>query len=100
MVLPCGQKLTLGLLVTVTPVVDPFHAYAPLSALVIFKCILEVEFCEAVQHRPRFCLDHLNYVKMMASQFYLQSENQRKAVWVQDDSHAVFGQTFPEEKAM
>jgi hypothetical protein len=35
--------------------------------------MLEVLFCEAVQHRLQFCLDHLNCVKMTAFQFYLQS---------------------------
>jgi hypothetical protein len=87
-------------LATVTPEVDPFHAYAPFPALVIFKCILEVEFYQGVQHRLRFCLDHLNCVKMMAPQFYLQSEKQRKVGWARDESHVVFGQKFRDEKAM
>jgi hypothetical protein len=34
----------------------------------IFKCILEVSFCEGVQHRLRFYLDHLNFVKTAAFQ--------------------------------
>jgi hypothetical protein len=50
--------------------------------LQIFKCILEVVFCESVQHRLRFCLDHLSCVKMAAFQFYLQSGEQRKVVCV------------------
>jgi hypothetical protein len=62
------------------------------------KCILEVVFCEGVQHRLQFCLYHLNYVKMAAFQFYLQSEKQRKAGWAAEDSHVGFGQKFPGEK--
>jgi hypothetical protein len=38
--------------------------------------ILEVVFCEGVQHRLRFCLDHLNYVKLEAYRFYFQSSKQ------------------------
>jgi hypothetical protein len=52
-VLPSGQKLTLDLLATISLEVVSFHAYAPLPALVIFNCILEVVFCEGVQHRLR-----------------------------------------------
>jgi hypothetical protein len=33
-------------------------------------------FCEGVQHRVRFCLDRLNYIKTAAFQFYLQSGKQ------------------------
>jgi hypothetical protein len=39
-------------------------------------------FCETVQHRMRFCLHHLNCVKMVAFQFYLQSGTLRKVGWV------------------
>jgi hypothetical protein len=39
----------------------------------IFKCILEVVFCEDVQH-------HLSCVKMAAFQFCLQSEKQKSKV--------------------
>jgi hypothetical protein len=38
-----------------------------------FKCILEVVYCEAVQHRLCFCLDRLSCVKMAAFQLHLQS---------------------------
>jgi hypothetical protein len=57
----------------------------------------DVVFCEGVRHRLRFCLDHLSSVKMATIQFYLQSEKQRKAGWVGDGSHVVFGQKFPGE---
>jgi hypothetical protein len=80
--------------------VVPFCTYAPFSVLLpFFKCILEFVFCEGVQHRLQFYLDHLNCVKTAAFQIYLQSGKQRKvareqvrrAGWVEDYSHVVFG---------
>jgi hypothetical protein len=69
-----SKKLILRLLATITFKVISFCAYAPFPALLPFlKCILEVVFCESVQHRLRFCLNHLNCVKMAAFPFYLQS---------------------------
>jgi hypothetical protein len=35
-------------------------------------------FCEGVQHRLRFCLDHLNCLKRAAFQFCLQSRKQKE----------------------
>jgi hypothetical protein len=32
---------------------------------------MKVVFCEGIQHRLRFCLDHINCVKMAAFPFYL-----------------------------
>jgi hypothetical protein len=96
--LPSGQKLTLGLLATITLEVVPFCTYAPFPAfLPFFKCVLVVVSCEGVQHRLQFCLDHLNCLKMVALQFYLQSGKQRKVGWVEDDSHVCFGEKFPGE---
>jgi hypothetical protein len=46
MELPSGQKLTFGLLTTITLEVIPFRPYAPLPALLPFKYIVEVVFCE------------------------------------------------------
>jgi hypothetical protein len=46
-------------------------------------------FCEGVQHRLRFCLDHVSCVKMAAFQFYFQSGKQRREEWARDDSHVV-----------
>jgi hypothetical protein len=60
----------------------------------IFKCIMEVMFCEAVQHRLRFRLDDLGCVKMAVFQFYLQSTKQKKVRWMADGSYDVFAQTF------
>jgi hypothetical protein len=72
--MPFGQKLTLGLLAIITLEEVPFRAYAPFSVLQpFFTCILEIVFCEGFQHRLRFCLDHLNCVKLVAFQFYFQS---------------------------
>jgi hypothetical protein len=48
------------------------------SASAIFKCILQVVFCEGVQHCLRFSLGHLSCVKMTVFKFYLQSGKQRK----------------------
>jgi hypothetical protein len=39
--MPFGQKLTLGLLATVTLQVVPFRAYAPFPVPAIFKSIFE-----------------------------------------------------------
>jgi hypothetical protein len=55
-------------------------------------------FCEGVQHRLRFCLDHPNCVKMAAFYFYLQSRKQRKVGWVGDDSCVVFSNRLPCER--
>jgi hypothetical protein len=73
------SNVTLGLLTTITLRVVPFRTYVPFPALLLFfKCILEVELCEGVQHCLQFCPDHLSYVKMVAFQFYLKSGKQRK----------------------
>jgi hypothetical protein len=81
--MPSCQKLSLGLLATIALEVVPFCPYAPFSsASGIFKSILEVEFCEGVQHHLRLCLDHLSCVKMAAFQFYRQSEKQRKVGFI------------------
>jgi hypothetical protein len=58
-----------------------------------------VVFGGGVEHRLRFCLDHLNCVKMATFQFYLQSKKQRKdagapAGSVEEDSH-VAGPKIP-----
>jgi hypothetical protein len=77
-VLPFGQKLTLGLLATITLEVVLIRAYAPFPALLsFFKCILEVVFCGSIQRRLRFCFDQLSCVKMAAFQLYLQSGKQK-----------------------
>jgi hypothetical protein len=69
----------------------PFsRVYTTPRASSILKCFLKVVFCEAVQHRLRFRLDHLNCVKMAAFLFYLQSGKYRKVVLVVDDSHFFF----------
>jgi hypothetical protein len=65
-VLPTGEKLTLCLLANITLEVSPFCAYMSFLALLqFFKCILEVVFCEGVQHRLRFCLYHPNCVEIV-----------------------------------
>jgi hypothetical protein len=55
-------------------------------------------FCEGVQHRLRFCLNHLNCVKMAVFQFYFQLGKQRKVESVGDGSYVAFSQKFPGEK--
>jgi hypothetical protein len=98
--LASGQKLTLGLLATISLEEVPFRVFAPFPSLLpFFKCIVKVVFCEGSQHRLRFCLDHFICVKMATFQFYLQSGKQRKVAggqvrrveWVWDDSHVVSG---------
>jgi hypothetical protein len=69
------SKLAWGLLATINLDVVSFRAYAGLP--LFFKCTLKVVFCEDVQHRLRFCFDHLSCVKMAAFRFYLQSRKQR-----------------------
>jgi hypothetical protein len=81
-VLSSGQKLTLGLLASITFEVVPsarIHRAQPFCHC--FKCILEVVFSEGVQHCPRFC------VKIATSQFDLLSGTLSKVGWVGDDSH-------------
>jgi hypothetical protein len=71
----------MDLLATLTLKIFTFHAYTSFPALLpFFKWILTVLFFEDVQHRLRFCLDHLSYVKMAAFQFYLQSGKQKSRV--------------------
>jgi hypothetical protein len=89
-VLPSGQKLTLGLLATIALELVSFHEYAPFLGSSIFKRILEVVFCEGFQHYLRFCINHLDNVKMAALQFYTQSGKQRTVGWVVDDSHVLW----------
>jgi hypothetical protein len=63
----------LGLQAIITLQIVAFREYAPFPALLpLFQCMLEVVFCKGIQHRLRFCLDHLSCVKMAAFQFYLQ----------------------------
>jgi hypothetical protein len=85
------SKLSLGLLATISFEAVPIRAYVTFpNSFTILKCTLEVVFCESVQHSLRFCLNHFNYVKMAALQFYPQSKKQRKVWWVEDDSHFFF----------
>jgi hypothetical protein len=79
------SKLIFGLEVVSSRVYAPF-----LGLLPCFKWILEAVFCEGIQYRLRFCLDHLSCVKMTVSLFHLQLKN-RKVVCLGDDSH-VFGE--------
>jgi hypothetical protein len=77
-VLPFGQELTLSLLATIIIEVDAYRAYAQFSALL--PCLYPSwKSCSvSVQHRLRFFLHRLNYVKVAAFQFYFQSVEQRK----------------------
>jgi hypothetical protein len=77
MLLSC-QKLTLALLATIALKVGSFREYVPFSAFFhLFKCILQVVLCEGVQHRIRFCLDHLNCVKIKGFQSGKQKSRKR-----------------------
>jgi hypothetical protein len=97
--LSSGQKLTLGLLATITLKVVPFHMYALLPTLLSFlKCILEILICEGVQYHLRFCLVHLNCVKKVAFQFCLQLEKQRQVGWVGTTVMLLSVKKFPGKK--
>jgi hypothetical protein len=81
-VLSSGQKLTFGQLATITFEVVLFHMYSWLTALLpLFKCILEVLFCDSVQHCLKFCLDRLNCFKMVAIQLGKQRKVVGEQVW-------------------
>jgi hypothetical protein len=43
-----------------------------------FNRTLDIVFREGVEHRPRFCLDHLTRGKMAILQFYNQSGKQQR----------------------
>jgi hypothetical protein len=58
--------------------------------LSFFKCILEVVFCESVHKRLRFCLHHVNCVKMGSLSFISSRGNT-----VGDGNNVSFGQNFP-----
>jgi hypothetical protein len=63
------------------------------SAPAILKCILEVAFCEGVQHHMRFCLS-----PQLCQHGDIFSQGNREVTggqvfrvgWVEDDSHAPF----------
>jgi hypothetical protein len=80
----------LGLLVTTTLEVVPFRAYAPFPTfLTFFKCFLGVVFCEAVQHRLRFCLAQ---VRQNGGLSVVSSTRETEKSRVGgDDNHVVFG---------
>jgi hypothetical protein len=84
----------MGLLATITLEVVNFRAYALLLVVLpYFNYTLEVVFSESVRHRLRFCLDHLNYVKMASFQFYIHLGKQKISV-DGDDCDSVVGQKF------
>jgi hypothetical protein len=99
-VLPSGQKLTLGLLTTIT-----LHEYAQFPAFLLFlKSILETMSCKGLQHQLEFHVRHLSCVKMAAFEFCLQSGKQMKVAgcqarqvgWLRDDMF-FFGKKFLDE---
>jgi hypothetical protein len=83
-VLPSGQKVTLDLLVTIVLEVDPFRACVLFPALLtFFKCILEVVFCENLQHRLRLFLDKQNGCPsvVFSIEELVQTSLVKKEVW-------------------
>jgi hypothetical protein len=82
-VLPSGQKLTFGLLAIITLKVISLHVYAPFTALLPFhKCILEVMFCDGVQHHGT--------AQRQPFGFIFNQRSRKKEAWVRDYSHVVF----------
>jgi hypothetical protein len=57
------------------------------SASGIFNCFLEVVFCEGVQYRMRFCLNHLTCVKMANFQLFLIEETDKCRVGGEQQSY-------------
>jgi hypothetical protein len=105
LLLPSGQKLTLGLLATISLKVVPFCVYPLFPVLLpFFKYIPEFVFCEGGLHCLRFCISHLSCVKMAAFRFFSITETEvargqvRGMDWVGDNSHVASGQKFPSEK--
>jgi hypothetical protein len=98
-VLSSGQILTLSPLATITLEVDSIGAHAPFPELLpLFKRILQVVFCEAVQHRLQSCLHRFNCVKMAAFLSYLQSGTQKKVEQMWDRSRVVYSKNSSGEK--
>jgi hypothetical protein len=59
------------------------------STSAILKCILEIVFCEDIQHRLRFCLDYI--VSKWRPFSFIFNQGNRKVGWLGNDSHVVFG---------
>jgi hypothetical protein len=77
---------------TIALEVGPFRTYTPcLTLLLFFKYIPEVVFCEGVLRRLRFCLDHLNCVKMVENR-KVAGGQVRRVGWVGDDSHVALAE--------
>jgi hypothetical protein len=55
-------------------------------------------FCVGVQHGLRFCLHHLNYVKIAAFSVLFSIGETGKGRIGGDDSHVALGQKYPGEK--
>jgi hypothetical protein len=62
LLLPYGQKIAFGLLTNIILETVPLPTLLP-----VFKCNLEDVLCVGVQHRFRFCLEHLNCVKLVGN---------------------------------
>jgi hypothetical protein len=70
------KKLTQGLLATINLKEVPFHAYASFSAFLSFlKCILEVVFCDGVQHSASITS---TVSKWRVFSFIFNGENRKK----------------------
>jgi hypothetical protein len=64
----------------------------PTASANFLKYILEIVFCEGVQHRLRFFLHHLSCVKMVVFRVCHQSGKKRKVGWLGGDSRVTFSQ--------
>jgi hypothetical protein len=101
-VLPSGQKLTLGLLATITLEVFQFRAYAPFPALMPFlsaswkSCSVMKVFSTAcdMPRSTEFCQNG----GLSRLSVYRKSEKQRIRVGGGRQSCVVFGKKFPGEK--
>jgi hypothetical protein len=97
-VLPSGQKLTLGLLATITFEVVPFHAYAPFPVLLPFLNV-SWKLCSVKVFTIACNSSSVISVVLKIEPFsFIFNWGNRKVRWVGDDSHVVFGKKFHTEK--
>jgi hypothetical protein len=94
-----GQKLTLGLLATLTLEAVPFHAYVLFPALLPFFLNASYKSC-SVRVFSTACdsASITSFVSKWRPFSFIFTQGNRKVGWLGNNSHVVFGQEFPGEK--